>query len=199
MPSIASLTRLSRNTGSRIPTGSGATSCASRLPSAPRSSAVRIDTGTAARGSRPSVRSPREWNQRCSAPATTARTTSLTVPPNASLTSLNSDSRALATSKRRCGPMRTLSGVSGGGLSPAQTTSPRPSSASRACSSSRGARARARSGAVAALRSDSAASSAPVGSGRGCQASGAGEPGGSRSRSNSTVARSTPEIPSTSE
>ncbi len=48
----------------------------------------RTETGTSARISRPSVRIPRERSQRASAPDTTVSTTSLTVPPSASLTPL---------------------------------------------------------------------------------------------------------------
>ena len=108
-----------------------------RLPSAPCSSWPRIETGTSARSSSPSVRTPRVRSQRPSAPATTASTASFTVPPSASLISLKSLSRLCTQRTRRCGPIGTLSGTSGAGLSPAQTISPTPSAASRACSSER--------------------------------------------------------------
>ena len=52
----------------------------------PRSSSVRMLTGTSARSSRPPVFTPRVVSQRRSAPATTASTTSLTVPPKVSFT-----------------------------------------------------------------------------------------------------------------
>ena len=103
-----------------------------RLPPAPCSSSARTETGTSARISMPSVRTPREIRNERSAPATTASTTSLTVPPKAFLTSLKSSSWLPTPTKRRCGPMSTFSGVSGAGFSPAQTISPMPSAASRA-------------------------------------------------------------------
>ena len=102
--------------------------------------AERIDTGTSARSSSPSVRTPRLRSQRPSAPATTASTTSLTVPPSAFLIALKSASRLSTHQTRRCGPIGTLSGTSGAGFSPAHTTSPMPSAASRSCST-RAARA----------------------------------------------------------
>ena len=61
---------------------------ASWLPSVPWCTSVRTDTGTSARISRPSLRMPRDSNQRASAPETTVNTTSLTVPPKAFLTLL---------------------------------------------------------------------------------------------------------------
>ncbi len=87
-PSIALRTNRSRATGSLMYTGSGPRITVSRLPSVPRSFLLRTETGTSARISRPSVRIPRERSQPASAPDTTVRTTSLTVPPSASLTSL---------------------------------------------------------------------------------------------------------------
>ena len=63
---------------------------ASRLPSMPRSSSLRMLTGTSARSARPGVRTPRSWSQLRSAPAITASTTSFTVPPKASFTTLKS-------------------------------------------------------------------------------------------------------------
>ena len=92
----------------------------------------RTETGTSARISTPSVRIPREIRNERSAPATTASTTSLTVPPKAFLTSLKSWSELATPTKRLCGPMSTFSGVSGAGFRPAHTISPIPSAASRA-------------------------------------------------------------------
>ena len=89
-----------------------------RLPSAPRSSWPRIETGTSARSSRPSVRTPRSCSQLRSAPATTASTASLTVPPSAFLISLKSARRLWTQRTRRCGPISTLSGTSGAGFMP---------------------------------------------------------------------------------
>ena len=64
--------------------------CGCRAGRARRS--ARIETGTSARSSSPSVRTPRRRSQRRSAPVTTASTTSLTVPPSAFLIALNSSS-----------------------------------------------------------------------------------------------------------
>src|SRR5439155_1140096 len=108
-----------------------------RLPSVPCSCSARIETGTSARSSTPSVRTPRDRSQSRSAPVTTARTTSLTVVENIDLTSLKSCRRARAPTSRRCGPISTLSGVAGAGFSPAQTTSPSPSAASTAAPTAR--------------------------------------------------------------
>ena len=188
-------------------TGSGPRITTKRLPASPLSAATRTDTGTSARSSTPSVCRPREIRNVRSAPDTTASTTSLTVPPNVSLTVLKSSRRQLIPKKRLCGPMGTFSGVSGAGLSAAQTTSPMPSAASRA-------RASACSGCVSpsiapsakakpartAPRSPAPISSAVLGSRCGCH----GLPecrsgGGSGETSKSTVARSTPAMPSMTE
>ena len=69
-------------------TGSGPRMTASWLPSVPRWSWVRTETGTSARISSPSVWTPRERSQLARAPETTVSTTSLTVPPSAFLISL---------------------------------------------------------------------------------------------------------------
>ena len=144
---------------------------------------------------------------RAVAPATTASTTSLTVPPNAFLTSLKSSSRLPMPMNRRCGPMWTFSGVSGAGFRPAQTISPTPSAASRV-------RASARSGCASASRAPSASSIPartaplrPAATNSGVPGSRCGRHarpecligGGSGLRSNSTVARSIPAMPSISE
>jgi hypothetical protein len=103
----------SRWTGSVMPIGSGAHIAATRLPSAPRSTSARIEIGTIALSTVSSVVSPCIRRYRPSAPATTASTTSLTVPPRAFLTALNSESSARTQVNRRCGPIRTLSGLDG--------------------------------------------------------------------------------------
>ena len=72
---------------------------------------------------------PRPCSHSRSAPVTTARTTSLTVPPSASLIRLKVASSERAQTKRRCGPISWLSGTSGAGSAKAPTTSPTPSSA----------------------------------------------------------------------
>ena len=110
--------------------------------------------------------------------------------------------------KRRCGPIGTFSGVSGAGFRPAQTISPMPSAAF--------ARARERVVGMGervdrALRERDArahrARAAPRRRAARCRARGAAATarpeccigGGSGERSNSTVARSTPAMPSISE
>ena len=65
--------------------GSGPRIRAIRLPRSPCSSAARIETGTSARSSSPSVRMPRLCSHLRTDPVTTASTTSLTVPPSSSL------------------------------------------------------------------------------------------------------------------
>ena len=110
-PVISCCTSRSRATGSATSTGSGATSCVSRLPSEPWSSSERIETGTAARSSVPSVLSPRPCIQ-CAQRARGRRrgSTSLTVPPKAFLTVLKSSSFVGTNATRRCEPISTLSG-----------------------------------------------------------------------------------------
>ena len=141
------------------------------------------------------MRTPRDCSHSRSAPLTTVRTTSLTVPPNAFLTVLKS-LEARTTAKRRCGPISTLSGVSGAGFSPAHTISPRPSTASRARSTAVPGRSAAFSARPATPKpacirplTPPAISSADDGSGLAAQAS--PSPGsiglGTGSRSKSTV------------
>ena len=135
---------------------------------------------------------------------TTASTTSLTVVPNAFLISLNSSSPARTTWIRRCGPGATLNGVSGGALSAVHATSLMPVATSRALPSASPGFETAPSAPLAtsvtartAPVSPRAASSALDGSGWGTHGSLPSlEPSGERS--NSTLARSTPETPSTS-
>ena len=117
-PLISALIRCSRVTGSASPTGSGAHIAATRLPSAPRSTSARTETGTIARSTVSSVGSPRRRRYRPSAPATAASTTSLTVPPSAFLTALNCCRSPRTQVNLRCGPIRTLSGLGGAVLQP---------------------------------------------------------------------------------
>ena len=175
------------------------------FPSAPSSASVRIDTGTSARSSSPSVRTPREVSQRRSAPATTVSTTSLTVPPSSFFARLKSASVDLTQRMRRCGPISTFSGSSGAGFRFAHATSPSPSAASRtSCRARLGdwtapiPRRRAPSGALTKSRTPSATSSAVDGSGCGVHGSGSMWRG-TGSTLNRTLARSRPEIPSTIE
>ena len=103
--------------------------------------------------------------------------------------------------------MWTFSGVSGAGFSPAHTISPMPSAASRVRASARSGCASASSAPSAssipartAPFSPAAISSAVPGSRWGCHARPeCASGGGSGLRSNSTVARSIPAMPSISE
>ena len=165
-----------------------------------------MDTGTRPLSSSPSVRTPRLRSHRARPPATTARNTSFTVPPSAFLTALKSSSRLSVQNRRRWGPIGTFSGTEGAGFSPAHATSPRPSAASRTEPSVRpGLPAAAmawparRCGVPSRPFTPSPSSSAWEGSGAGTQAvSGSGGSAGTAVRSNSTVAMSTPDTPSTS-
>ena len=139
-----------------------------------------------------------------------ASTTSLTVPPNAFLTALKSASSHAHAAKRRCGPISTFSGVGGAGFSAAQTISPMPSArlarlAERALGRRSAATRRAprrRRAPCAQRRATPAASELDAASARarGCHgSSGCVDLGAaSGARSNSTVARSTPAMPSIS-
>ena len=205
-PSMPARTVRRRAAGSSIPTGSSPCIAAMRLPIRPCSALVRIETGTSARSWSPSVAMPRERSQRPRAPATTASTTSLTVPPNAFLTCLSSARSQRTSARRRCGPIGTLSGVAGAGFSATTATSPSPSRTVRAASTASpgwvaaaAARPASASGARMSPRTPRATSPARVGARRGAHArSECGTGLGSGSRSKSTVARSTPPTPSTS-
>ena len=136
-PSISRVTKRSRSTGSAMYTGSGPRIATMRLPPSKCSSSVLTETGTSARSSTPSVRAAREIRKVRSAPATIVSTTSLTVPPNAFLTSLKSSRLFVTPTKRRCGPIGTLSSVLGAGFRAAQAISPMPSTASHTRASAR--------------------------------------------------------------
>ncbi len=189
-----------------MPTGSGAHIAVTRLPSAPRSISARVDIGTIALSTMSSVGSPWSRMYRPSAPATTASTTSLTVPPSAFLIALKSARSPRSQVKRRWGPIVTLKGLGGAGWSPAHASAPSAISVSPAfCAIVRGPRNAARTprtisrGAIARSSSASASSSASLGSGRGIHSCSGGATGiGSGAESNRTVAMSTPEMPSTS-
>ena len=100
------LTIPSRSTGSSHQTGSGAIIALTWLPSAPCPSGARTLTGTIASSSSPLVSWPIDRRCRPRAPETTVSTTSLTVPPCASLTRLKSMSGSAdpgeAAIARRC-------------------------------------------------------------------------------------------------
>ena len=85
-PAVASRIAACWRTGSSIPTGSCTHIGATSLPSASACDEPRTSTGTSARSASPSVSTPRWRRKRPSAPATTASTASLTVPPRLSLT-----------------------------------------------------------------------------------------------------------------
>ena len=154
------------------------------------------------------MRTPRPRSQLRSAPATTASTTSLTVPPNASLIDLEvGQARRAPSGSGGAGRSRVLSGSLGAGFISSQATSPTPSAVSASVRGCTGADAAARR--APACRGRSASSPGPrprARSARRRRARGAaptGAPGGVRPTgtgfaSNSTVARSTPETPSTS-
>ena len=152
------------------------------------------------------MRVPRERSHFWRPPETTVSTTSLTVPPNAFLTSRKSSSSSRRKKTRRCGPISTLSGVAGAGLSVAHAISPTPSSASRVVSNvsvgrvaADAARPASSNGVRTRPRMPRAARSSEDGSGCGRHGSpSCGSAGGFGSASNSTVARSTPAMPSTS-
>ena len=86
---IAAWTSAKTAFGSSTPTGSGAHIAATWLPSAPRASSARTDTGTIALSTTPSVASPRARRKRPRAIATAERIASLSVPPKAFLTALS--------------------------------------------------------------------------------------------------------------
>ena len=99
---------------------------------------ARIETGTSARSSSPSVRTPRERSQFRSAAGDDGQHDVVDRAAERVLDELEVVELARArTRSRRCGPISTLSGVSGAGLSAAHATSPTPSSASRARSERR--------------------------------------------------------------
>jgi hypothetical protein len=115
---------------------------------------------------------------------------------------LRSSSDARTRSIRRCGPISTFSGIDGAGFSPAQATSPIASAASSTERTVRLgdwaawiARCAAPNGALTTPFTPSAISSASDGSGCGVHGSGSTWRG-TGSTSNSTLARSTPAMPS---
>ena len=112
---IAARHRCTRSTGSSQSVGSSATIDDTRFVHGSSSMPVRIETGTIARsGSAGSA----SWRSRYSrsAPAHTAITTSLTVPPVASLSALMFDSAVVRIANRRCGPTLLFQGVGGAGV-----------------------------------------------------------------------------------
>ena len=133
---------------------------------------------------------------------TTVSTASLIVPPSASLVALKVESSASTHAKRRCGPIRTLSGLGGAPWTAAAAIAASPATLRPACapalSGLRSVPRASSSGPVTRSASASANISALLGAGRGAHAGPGSGSGGSGSRSKSTVMMSTPLIPSTS-
>ena len=145
--------------------------------------------------------SPRASSQWRSAPATMVNRTSFTVPRSERRILRTSGRGRSSVSKRRCGPMGRFSADGGASPIPASPQSGlKPPAISRssfraslfACSASR----TTWNGLVICSLSEMARSSDALGAGRGCHSKGEG--GGSLDGSVSirTVARSTPEMPS---
>ncbi len=119
---VPSATRRRRTTGSDTDVPRDTSMAESRLPasgsSAPASGpSSRTDRGTMATRESPSG-SPRSARSCRSAPPTTLRTTSLTVPPNARRTAVTSSIGTWVKAKARCdesGPLIELSGAENGG------------------------------------------------------------------------------------
>ncbi|MDJ0848243.1 MAG: hypothetical protein QNK04_07705 [Myxococcota bacterium] len=96
--------------GSSSPIGSHTTHDDTRLPSWPRSSSERTDTGDETLNSRLEGSTPRSRRYSRTAPVTTVSTTSLMVQPQALRTALSSSSGTSIQSKARWGPTSPLSG-----------------------------------------------------------------------------------------
>ena len=174
-----------------------------RFPSCMRWSSSRTDTGQKTLRTSSGRSSPRRSSSRATALPTPARMTSLIVPPNAARTRFTSSTEMRTVSKRRPSPTGALSD-SRGATTWASTSDPieRPRSAARA-SASRGASARWRAVPTSSLgrvsRSRALSSMSRVGSGAGAAThSSGGSTVGSALKSRSTVAMSTPEMPSVS-
>ena len=98
--------------GSASATGSGSIHAETRFPSVPRSSSVRTLTGAMMRNSIVAGFTCRRRRKRRTAPVTTVSTMSFSDPPIARRTALMSLISIGSQSKRRCGPISPLSGVS---------------------------------------------------------------------------------------
>ena len=151
------------------------------------------------------MRTPRSCSQSRRAPVTTARTTSLTVPPRVSLIRLKVASSERAQTKRRCGPIGWFSGTSGAGSAKRADELAEPlerldrpcGRSSPGCGSPRPPARRAAAASRRVASPPCATRSEVLGSGRGTQSSASSTGCGTGSRSKSTVPMSTPEMPST--
>ena len=113
---VSSITRDSRRRGSGSSTGRRATSMDTRLPSFPRSPALRVLTGTSARKSMPlELHAASREPKRARRPRRTASATSFTVPPSLVRTSRTASRSIRIQSKRRCGPIGDVEGGVGRG------------------------------------------------------------------------------------
>ncbi len=148
---------------------------------------------------------PRAWSQARSAPATTASTVSLTVPPSAARTFLRSASDRSTVAKRRCSPIGTFSGLATDGRATASAAETMPAAVTpnlaavfdTSVTVSRTASTAAAGRVVSSVKACDS-SSTSVGSRRGRQlSSGAGAV--SSVRSSITWAMSTADSPSTSD
>ncbi len=200
IPFIASRTLRNRSTGFASATGSGQKTAETWFPKVLRSCAPRMLTGTRARRSGPSD-SPFASSQRRSAPATTARMTSLTVPRSARRILRISGRGRSSISNLRWGPIGRFNAEAGASPMPARPRSGfNPPAISRsslraslfACSASR----TTWMGLVICSLNEVARSSEVFGAGRGFHSAGAAGASVEGSVSISTVARSTPEMPS---
>ena len=108
--SICPRIEASRSTGSGRPTGRSTKTAETRLSCTLRSPGRRTDTGTIERTTSFSDdSSPRPLSRSRKPPVIAVRTTSLTVPPSAFRTALNSSNLPSVQAQRRCGPIGPLS------------------------------------------------------------------------------------------
>src|SRR5215203_1245128 len=108
--SICPRMAVSRSFGFGMPTGRSTNNADTWLFIEPFWSALRTETGTIDRTTSFSEdSSPRPCSRSRNPPVIAARTTSLTVPPNAVRTALNSSNLPSVQAQRRCGPIGPLS------------------------------------------------------------------------------------------
>ncbi len=102
------------------------------LPRSASAPDARIETGTAERSSSPSVTTPRVRSHRCSAPETTVRNTSFTVPPSSTLDVLEVVERQAHPGQPPVRAHRAVQRRIGALTTAFHATSPTPAAASRA-------------------------------------------------------------------
>ena len=198
---VPSRTSARRRLGPIAPTGRSTNAGATRLPS-DASRPPCTETGIITRSVRPRVGSFRSRSSRWSAPPTTVSTASFTVPPRASLISLNRWSGASAIANRRLGPICTSSGDAGRAPMSRMLRNPDrtvPTSSAATAGERRTASTPFISAWNGCATRDSVASrsrSCEEGSGSGSQAGGGGSSGSSGERSNSAAVRCMPDSPS---